>query len=69
MPFMFENLEVYQKGIDLVDRITNLTSQFPKGYYYLTDQLMIAVIGDPIQISGGGDWITNWDHPNFRSIT
>ncbi len=36
MAFMFENLEVYQKAIDFAEQITNLTEQFPRGYYFLT---------------------------------
>ena len=36
---MFENLDVYQKAVDFIDQITNLTNQFPKGYCFLTDQL------------------------------
>jgi hypothetical protein len=38
MPFMFENLDVYQKSVDLAEKIINLTEEFPKGYYFLTDQ-------------------------------
>ncbi len=32
MPFMFENLEVYQKSVDLAETIINLTDTFPKGF-------------------------------------
>jgi hypothetical protein len=32
MPFMFENLDVYQKSVDLAETIINLTNEFPKGY-------------------------------------
>lgn len=39
MPFMFENLDVYQKALDFTDEITTLTATFPRGYYFLTDQL------------------------------
>ena len=39
MAFMSENLDVYQKSIDLIDQITSLTRGFPRGYYFLTDQL------------------------------
>ncbi len=31
MPFMFENLQVYQKAVDFAEKIINLTEQFPKG--------------------------------------
>jgi hypothetical protein len=36
---MFEKLEVYQKAVDFADRITMITEQFRRGYYFLTDQL------------------------------
>ena len=35
MPFMFENLGVYQKAIAFADEISDLTEGFPKGNYYL----------------------------------
>jgi hypothetical protein len=31
MPFMFENLEVYQKAVDLAEKVINITDEFPKG--------------------------------------
>ena len=39
MPFMFENLEVYQKAVAFAQEIGNLTESFTKGNYYLTDHL------------------------------
>ena len=39
MSFMFENLGIYQKAVDFADKIMALTEQFPRGYYFLTDQL------------------------------
>ena len=44
MPFMFENLEVYKKAIDIADELSTLTESFPKGSYYLTDQLNRAAL-------------------------
>ena len=38
MPFMFENLEVYKKTINLAGELSALTETFPKGNYYLSDQ-------------------------------
>jgi hypothetical protein len=43
MAFMFENLQVYQKAIDFADRIATHTETFPRGYYFLVDQLTRAV--------------------------
>ena len=31
MSFMFENLDVYQKAVDLTDRVTELTKGFSRG--------------------------------------
>lgn len=39
MAFMFESLQVYQKAVDFADRICVLTESFPRGYYFLVDQL------------------------------
>ncbi len=39
MAFMFENLQVYQKSVDFADRIASHTETFPRGYYFLVDQL------------------------------
>jgi hypothetical protein len=37
MSFMFENLEVYQKSLDLAEEISNLTESFDRGTYYIKD--------------------------------
>ncbi|MHC4441634.1 MAG: four helix bundle protein [Planctomycetota bacterium] len=39
MAFMFENLKVYQKAVDLTELISSLSESFSRGSYYLTDQL------------------------------
>ena len=39
MPFVFENLQVSQKAVDLAFRIAATTETFPRGNYLLTDQL------------------------------
>jgi hypothetical protein len=44
MPFMFENLEVYQKTIDLANQRLIATSEFPRGFYFLSDQLNRACV-------------------------
>ena len=53
MAFMFESLEVYQKAIDLADKISTLTEKFPRGYYFLTDQLNRAVLSIATNIAEG----------------
>jgi len=52
MAFMFENLQVYQKAVDLADRIASLTETFPRGYYFLVDQLNRAALTEPTGILG-----------------
>ncbi len=44
MAFMFEKLDVYQKAVRFIDQITSLTQGFPRGYYFLTDQLNRAAL-------------------------
>ncbi len=39
MTFMLEKLRVYQKAVDLAERISTLTERLPRGYYFLVDQL------------------------------
>ena len=36
MPFMFENLAVYQKAVDFTEQIVTLTESFPHGYLLST---------------------------------
>ncbi len=57
MSFMFENLDVYQKSISLADRIYGLTEGFPRGSYYLSDQLNRAALSVPANLAeGNGRW-------------
>ena len=53
MPFMFENLEVYKKAIDIADELSTLTESFPKGNYYLSDQLNRAALSIATNIAEG----------------
>ena len=39
MAFMFESLQVYQKAVDFADEVTCAAETFPRGYYFLADQL------------------------------
>jgi len=68
MPFMFENLEVYQKSIDLAEKVINLTDQFPKGYYFLTDQFNRASLSISTNIAEGNGRFTKRDRRNFFII-
>ena len=68
MSFMFENLKVYQKAIDFAEQITSLTEQFPRGYYFLTDQLNRAALSIATNIAEGNGRFTKADRKNFFII-
>ena len=68
MSFMFENLEVYQKAVDFADKIMALTAQFPRGYYFLTDQLNRAALSIATNIAEGNGRFTKADRRNFFTI-
>ncbi len=58
MSFMFEKLEVYQRAVDLAEKIAALTETFPaKGYYRLIDQIRRASLSISLNIAeGNGRW-------------
>src|SRR5262245_51084757 len=66
MSFIFENLEVYQRAVDLAEKIDRLTEGFAgRGNYYLADQLRRAVISISLNIAeGNGRWHVK-DRRNF----
>jgi len=68
MAFLFENLDVYQKSIQLADEITDLTETFPKGKYYLKDQLNRAIISIGNNIAEGNERWHKGDKRNFFFI-
>ena len=65
MAFMFENLDVYQKSVDLIDEITSLTKGLPRGYYFLTDQLNRASLSIATNIAEGNGKATDGDRRRF----
>jgi four helix bundle protein len=69
MAFMFENLQVYQKAVDLADRIAARTETFPRGYYFLTDQLNRAVLSISTNLAEGNGRFTKADRKNFFTIS
>jgi len=68
MAFMFENLEVYQKAIDLSEQIVTLTGSFSRGYYFLTDQLNRASLSIATNLAEGNGRFTKSDRRNFFII-
>lgn len=53
MAFMFERLEVYQKAVDFADEVAALTERFPRGYFFLADQLNRAALSVAANIAEG----------------
>jgi len=50
----FENLRVYQRGLDITDDIYTLTSKFPKDEVFgLTNQLRRAIVSIVLNIAEG----------------
>jgi four helix bundle protein len=68
MPFLFEKLEVYQKALAFAERVSTLTAGFPRGSWYLTDQLNRASLSISLNIAeGNGRW-SEADRRNFFGI-
>ncbi len=61
MPFMFENLDVYQKAVDFTDRAVSLTEAFPRGYRFLADQLNRAALSIATNLAEGNGRFTKAD--------
>jgi four helix bundle protein len=68
MAFMFENLQVYQKAVDFADRIASNAETFPRGYYFLVDQLNRAALSIATNLAEGNGRFTKPDRKNFFTI-
>ena len=68
MAFAFEKLNVYQKAITFADNICTLTRDFPRGYYFLVDQLNRASLSISANIAEGNGRFTKPDRKNFFII-
>lgn len=54
MSFMFEKLDVYQRAVDLAERVAVLTKTFPaQGHYHMVDQLRRASLSVSLNIAEG----------------
>lgn len=65
MPFAFEKLIVYQKAVTFADSACSLTRGFPRGYYFLADQLNRAAVSIAANIAEGNGRFTKLDRKNF----
>ena len=68
MAFIFEKLDVYQKGVNFADKISGLTANFQRGNYYLVDQLNRASLSIPANIAEGNGRYHKADRINFFRI-
>jgi len=68
MPFAFEKLQVYQKAIAFADAVCTLTKGFPRGYFFLADQLNRAALSVAANIAEGNGRFTKPDRRNFFGI-
>ena len=57
MSFLFEKLEVYQRGLGFAERIERLCDELAKGNYHLVNQLRRAALSISLNIAeGSGRW-------------
>jgi four helix bundle protein len=68
MAFAFEKLIVYQRAVDFADTIAALTESFPRGCYYLTDQLNRASLSVAANLAEGDGRFTKADRKHFFAI-
>lgn len=68
MPFAFEKLIVYQKAVTFADAACSLTRDFPRGYFFLADQLNRAALSIAANIAEGNGRFTKPDRKNFFGI-
>lgn len=68
MAFAFEKLIVYQRAMDFSDHVCAITQTFPRGFYFLVDQLNRAALSTAANIAEGNGRLTVRDRKNFFGI-
>ncbi len=68
MAFAFEKLIVYQKAMDFSDQVCAVTQTFPRGFYFLVDQLNRAALSIAANIAEGNGRFTIRDRKNLFGI-
>jgi four helix bundle protein len=68
MAFTFEKLIVYQKAVAFADAVCTLTRGFPRGYFFLADQLNRAALSIATNIAEGNGRFTKPDRRHFFGI-
>ena len=69
MTFLFEKLEVYQKGVNFAESVSNIADSFPRGHSYLADQLNRAALSISTNIAEGNGRFHPKDRLNFFWIS
>jgi four helix bundle protein len=68
MAFIFERLIVYQEAVDFAEKVNKLTEEFPRGSYYLSDQINRAATSIASNIAEGNGRYHENDRNNFFYI-
>ena len=58
MAFMCEKFEDYQKAVSFADQVVTLTQTFPRGFYFLSDQLNRAALSIAANLAEGNGRFT-----------
>lgn len=65
MGFLFEKLDVYQRGMEFAESAILLADDLPKGSYFLSDQLKRAALSIPLNIAEANG---RWHEKNRRNF-
>ena len=69
MAFLVEKLNVYQKSLDFAEAVGKLTESFPRGQFYLADQLNRAATSIATNLAEGNGRYHKPDQANFFRIS
>ena len=69
MAFLVEKLEVYQRTLTFAEAISKLTESFPRGQWYLADQLNRAATSIATTLAEGNGRFHKPDRAHFFRIS